>query len=169
MRLGEGDTISVCLCYCLNVLIGGSWEATPSFDRLKLTYVEVNYFEPIWFVGETDVLWVVDSFRTNRFFIMTLSISRFAWSFCISKSFLNNALSSLGTREWDNLCASTFGNSTSCSASLSVCLLLLLRYGFLPVTTESSDFFEPVTEMVSFSIVSSAYFWSFSNCFFWSS
>ena len=132
LGVGWGDKIPGFLCCCWDVFIGSRWVGTPSWS--KVTYADFNYFEPSWLVEISDVLWVIDSSHTNKYLNRTLLISWFAWSFCIPDSFLYfearnssyNALLSLGTGEWVNLCVIAFGYSNSYLASLSVCLLLFL-------------------------------------------
>ena len=105
----------------------------------------------------SDVLLVVNSSHTDRYLNMTLVVSCFDRSFCIPKSYFYfeaknspyTALSSLGISEWVNLCVTLFGNFNSCLASLSICLLLLSRYGFCLVKKGLSIFWNSIRNGVT--------------------
>ena len=128
LGVGGGDTIPSCFCCCWNVLIGGRWVGTSSFDWLQVMYLELVFFMHIWLVDDSNVFPVVDSSHTNRYLNIILYVSCFTWNFCISKSFRKLEArifrEFLGGGDWVNL--NFFINFNFSSASLSACLLPLL-------------------------------------------
>ena len=84
LGVGGGDTISNCFCCCWNVLIGGRWVGTSSFNWLQVMYLELIFFMHIWLVDDSNVFPVVDSSDTNRYLNIILHVSCFTWNFCFT-------------------------------------------------------------------------------------